>query len=68
MAFRMLILALIPLVAFYLYERFYYFRLKQYAGWPQLKPLLLWGHLKALHEFIIRGKTDRHIGKSSSTS
>lgn len=63
MAFRMLILALAPLLAFYPYDRFCHIRLKQYAGFPQLKPSLPWGHLKALHEFIARGKTDRHIGE-----
>jgi len=62
MVFRTLILALVPLLAFYLYERICHLRLKQYVGFPQLKPSLLWGHLKALHEFIVHGKTDRHIG------
>ena len=59
----MIIVALIPLLAFYLYERFCHLRLRQYAGFPQLKPSLLWGHLKGLHEFIVRGKTDRQIGE-----
>ena len=58
----MLLLALLPLLVFYLYERIRHLRFRQHAVWPQLKPSLLWGHMKALHEFMIHGEPKRHIG------
>lgn len=62
MLYRMLLLALIPVLAIYLYERIRHLRFRQNAAWPQLKPSLLWGHMKALHEFIVHGEPKRHIG------
>lgn len=62
MLFRMFLLALIPVLAIYLYERVCHLRFRQNAAWPQLKPSLLWGHMKALHEFIVHGEPKRHIG------
>ncbi|KAE8351569.1 cytochrome P450 [Aspergillus coremiiformis] len=55
----LLLLSLIGV--FYLREKLKYHRIKQYAAWPQLKPSLLWGHLKALREFIAQGERRRHI-------
>ena len=62
MLFRMLLLALIPVLAFYLYERIRHLRFRQHAAWPQPETSLLWGHMKALHEFIVHGEPKRHIG------
>lgn len=63
MFIRMFLLALVPLLGLYLYEKLRYLRFRQYVNWPQLKPSLLWGHMKALHEFIVSGETLRHIGR-----
>ncbi|KAI9039120.1 cytochrome P450 [Aspergillus affinis] len=54
---------LLPGLAWLLYTRLVYHRKKQFAAFPQLPPSLVWGHLKALHEFVLRGKRDRHIGR-----
>ena len=68
MLFRMLLLALIPVLALYLYERIRHLRSRQHAAWPQPKSSLLWGHMKALHEFIVHGEPKRHIGIFLSSS
>ncbi|PYH46164.1 cytochrome P450 [Aspergillus saccharolyticus JOP 1030-1] len=56
-----LLLALLPLLAIYLWQRLRYLRFNQHASWPQLPPSLLWGHMKALNEFVKRGEPRRHI-------
>ena len=58
-----LFLAALPLLAAYLFAKFRDMRFKQYANYPQVKPSLVWGHMKALHEFTLRGKLDRHFGE-----
>lgn len=57
-----LILALSPILGYYLYKKLYHLRFKQLSDIPQLEPSLIWGHLKALNEFIISGEAQRHIG------
>ncbi|KAK3686206.1 cytochrome P450 [Podospora appendiculata] len=56
-----LFLAALPLLGAYLFLRLRYFRLKQYAHIPQLKPSLVWGHMKAVHEYALRLQADSHI-------
>lgn len=60
-----LLLAALPLLGLYLYNKVYHKRFQQYASLPQLPPSLAWGHLAAFDEYIKRGKKDRHPGKSS---
>ncbi|PWY81861.1 cytochrome P450 [Aspergillus heteromorphus CBS 117.55] len=55
------LLLLLPFLLFYLLDRSRHFRYQQYAAWPQLPPSLVWGHMKAMHEFISRGDAKRHI-------
>lgn len=62
MFLRMILLVSLPLVAFYVYNKLRYCRLEQFAAWPQLEKSTVWGHLKALHEFIIAREPKRHIG------
>ncbi|KAF7596387.1 hypothetical protein BBP40_002131 [Aspergillus hancockii] len=57
----MIILAALPLLLLYLYQKLHYIRIKQHAAWPQLRSSLIWGHLESLHEFISKGETRRHI-------
>lgn len=49
-----------PLLLLYLFQDLRYRRFKQYAGIPQPKSSLIWGHMKTLHEVIQRGAPDRH--------
>ncbi|PYH92124.1 cytochrome P450 [Aspergillus ellipticus CBS 707.79] len=58
---HLILLSLIPFLLFYLLDRSRHFRYRQYAAWPQLPPSLVWGRMKALHEFISRGEGTRHI-------
>lgn len=58
------LLALLPLLAFYLYQRLYYHRFQEFANWPQLPTSLIWGHLKQLGVFIDKGEKNRHAGMS----
>ncbi|KAL3461935.1 cytochrome P450 [Aspergillus heterothallicus] len=51
----------IPLLTVYLFERTRYFRLKQYASFPQLPPSLIWGHMKTLDTVMGEGDRRRHI-------
>lgn len=62
-----LVVAAIPAIAFYLYQKLYYLRFQEYAAWPQLQPSLVWGHLKAMHEFIEAGEKQRHVGALTSS-
>lgn len=58
-----LFLLLIPLLAVYIYTKLKYVRFKQYSEFPQLKPSLVWGHMRALYEVMKRGPLDRHFGQ-----
>lgn len=66
MFLRMVLLAVLPLLGFYLYEKARHSRFQQFAAWPQLKPSLVWGHLKAFNKFIATADPSRHIGESFS--
>ncbi|KAL2810534.1 cytochrome P450 [Aspergillus granulosus] len=55
------LLTSIPLLTLYILDRSRHFRLKQYAGYPQLPPSLVWGHMKALDEVMGQGDRRRHI-------
>ena len=57
-----LILLALPLLATYLFAALWHRRFKQFANFPQLKPSLAWGHLKALHEYMQRGAPNLHHG------
>lgn len=61
MFLRMVLLAVLPLLGFYLYEKARHSRFQQFAAWPQLKPSLVWGHLKAFNKFIATADPSRHI-------
>jgi hypothetical protein len=54
--------AFVLLVA-YLLKEAQYRRFKQNAVIPQLKPSLVWGHMKAIHEVSLRGLPRQHFGK-----
>ncbi|RAL00327.1 cytochrome P450 [Aspergillus ibericus CBS 121593] len=56
-----ILLILLPLLLSYLLRRARHLRFKQYGDWPQLPPSLVWGHMKAINEFIVRGEKKRHI-------
>ncbi|KAH8901898.1 cytochrome P450 [Coniochaeta sp. PMI_546] len=56
----LLVAAPILLVA-YLLKEAHYRRFRQYAVFPQLKPSLMWGHMKALHEISLRGPPGQHF-------
>lgn len=62
MLLSIIVLAALPALAVYLYQRLHYHRFVQYASWPQMQPSLLWGHLKKMNEFIERGVRQRHVG------
>ena len=46
-----------------LYSWLRYKRFKQYAYFPQMPSSLLWGHMKAVDDFIKAGKPMGHPGK-----
>jgi hypothetical protein len=56
------LLLAIPLFVVYLIREARYQRLKRYASLPQLQTSLVWGHMKALYEFIKLAPKDAHIG------
>lgn len=57
------ILALIPLLGLYAYQRFNYWRYKQFAHFPQPgKPHWKEGHWKWIHEAIGAGDPRRSFG------
>ncbi|KAH6611701.1 cytochrome P450 [Chaetomium sp. MPI-SDFR-AT-0129] len=56
-----LVLLALPLVIGYLATTIWHRRFKQYAAFPQLKPSLLWGHMKAIHEFTLRERPKIHF-------
>jgi leucyl-tRNA synthetase len=62
MLLSIIVLAVLPVLAVYLYQKLHYHRFVQYASWPQMQPSLLWGHLKKMNEFIERGVRQRHVG------
>ncbi|WQF82416.1 Putative cytochrome P450 [Colletotrichum destructivum] len=52
----------LPALILYLYSALKYRRFKQYAHFPQLKPSLAWGHLKAIDDFHRkRGEKDAQM-------
>lgn len=55
-------IAVISLLASYLYTKLRYKRFQQFADLPQLPASLLLGHLKLLGEYIKHGPADRHPG------
>lgn len=59
----LLVAASVLLVA-YLLKEAHYRRFRQHAALPQLKPSLVWGHLKAVHEASLRGLPEQHFGKA----
>ncbi|KAK4239550.1 hypothetical protein C8A03DRAFT_42869 [Achaetomium macrosporum] len=56
---NILLLAL-PLALAYFFSALWHRRFKQFADFPQLPPSLLWGHLKALHEFTLKALPGLH--------
>jgi hypothetical protein len=59
-----LVLLALPLVATYLAATIWHRRFKQFANFPQLKPSLIWGHLKTVHEYTLKGPPGIHHGMS----
>jgi hypothetical protein len=57
-----LLVASLPLIAAYLYNRVRYYRFRQHAALPQFPPSLIWGHMTTMATWIKKGKPDRHIG------
>ncbi|KAL3412833.1 hypothetical protein V6000_004615 [Aspergillus fumigatus] len=55
------VIATLQLLAFWLLNKLDYYRIKQFAAWPQPKPSRIWGHMKDLNAFISRGEPNRHI-------
>ena len=60
----LLVLAALPLIGIYLYNKAYHKRFVQFASIPQLPSSLVWGHLQIFDAYIKRGPRDRHPGKS----
>ncbi|OIW22527.1 cytochrome P450 [Coniochaeta ligniaria NRRL 30616] len=56
-----LLVAAPTLLVAYLLQQAHYRRFRQYAVLPQLKPSLVWGHMKALHEISLRGRPGQHF-------
>lgn len=50
-------------LAVYLFTKIRRARFEQYRKLPQLKPSLIWGHLKAVNEFMARARPGCHSGK-----
>ncbi|KAH6847013.1 cytochrome P450 [Chaetomium sp. MPI-CAGE-AT-0009] len=55
-----LVLLALPLVVTYLAAAAWHRRFRQFANFPQLKPSFLWGHLKAIHEYTLKGPPGIH--------
>lgn len=55
------VIATLQPLAFWLLNKLDYYRIKQFAAWPQPKPSRIWGHMKDLNAFISRGEPNRHI-------
>ncbi|KAK4096710.1 cytochrome P450 [Parathielavia hyrcaniae] len=55
-----LVVLALPLVATYLLAAWWHRRFRQFADFPQLKPSFLWGHLKTIHEYTLRGPPKIH--------
>lgn len=60
-----LLLAVLALVATYLFTQLYHKRFKQFASLPQLPPSLVWGHMLVYDEFTKREAKDLHPGKQA---
>jgi hypothetical protein len=58
-----LVLLALPLVITYLAATIWHSRFKQFANFPQLKPSLLWGHLRTIHEYTLKGRPQLHHGR-----
>lgn len=58
-----LVAAIFPILLFYLWKKVTYYRTKQYAGFPQLPPSLLWGHLSTLGKLVKTNRSNIHIGQ-----
>ncbi|CAI7669517.1 unnamed protein product [Penicillium viridicatum] len=56
-----LVATIIPILLFYLWKNVTYYRTKQYAGFPQLPPSLLWGHLSTLDKLVKTNRPNIHI-------
>ncbi|KAL2127976.1 hypothetical protein VTI74DRAFT_9913 [Chaetomium olivicolor] len=50
-----ILLAILPLVATYLLVSLRYRRFRQFAEFPQHKPSLLWGHMRVVHAYSMKG-------------
>lgn len=57
-----LVATIVPILLFYLWKKVTYYRTKQYAGFPQLPPSLLWGHLSTLGKLVKTNRPNIHIG------
>ncbi|KAK4031724.1 putative sterigmatocystin biosynthesis P450 monooxygenase stcS [Parachaetomium inaequale] len=55
-----LVLLALPLVITYLAATIWHRRFKQFANFPQPKPSLLWGHLRTIHEYTLKGPPQIH--------
>lgn len=61
--FKRILLAVLSLLATYIYNKLCYKRFQQHARLPQMPPTTLLGHLKTLDDLIKRGEPDRHPGE-----
>lgn len=59
------LLALIPLLLWYLYTEAKHQRFKKYAHIPHLTPSLVLGHMKTISDFYKTGDKRRHIGENA---
>jgi hypothetical protein len=57
------LLALMPLLLWYLYTEAKRQRFKKYAHIPHLTPSLVLGHMKTISDFYKTGDKRRHIGE-----
>jgi len=57
------LLALMPLLLWYLYTEAKRQRFKKYAHIPHLTPSLVLGHIKTISDFYKTGDKRRHVGE-----
>ncbi|KAK3291807.1 cytochrome P450 [Chaetomium fimeti] len=55
-----LVLLALPLVVTYLVAATWHRRFKQFANFPQFKTSFIWGHLKTIHEYTLKGPPGIH--------
>lgn len=56
------LIAVVPVLIWFLYKTLRYYRIEQLRDLPRLKPDLVWGHMKVVGEYIARVEKERKGG------